>query len=113
MTEILYTLGDVVMLTAAIGATVFAFSYAFFFTWHKTPAGRSLMYLVLALVTWAVEASIARLNPEYFGREWARIVIYTIIAFTTWKLVGTLWLSWRRNPFEVERHEHLHRKEKK
>lgn len=112
MKEQLLILGDVIMFMAALGATAFAISYATFFAWRRTPAGRSLMYFVLALVAWAAQSFISRLNPNYLGREWIRIGIYASIAITIWRLVATLWWSWKRTPFEVERRKQYEMKEK-
>lgn len=101
--EDIFLIGDVVMAAAALGAITFTISYAIFFHWRKTAAGRSLMYFVLALDLWAVQSFIARLMPEYVGWEWQRLGIYLLINVAIWRLVGTLWWSWRRTPFEVER----------
>ncbi|MBK0420144.1 hypothetical protein JD276_13990 [Leucobacter sp. CSA1] len=100
MTDALFLIGDIIMLTALAGAAVFAASYVAFFNWRSTSAGRSLLYFVLALIAWASQSVLARLNPDYMGREWVRIVVYVFIAATVWRLVATLWRSWGR-PFEV------------
>lgn len=97
--ETLFAIGDSVMLFAIIGAVVFAISYAVFFNWRLTPAGRSLMYFVLALVGWAVQSFAARMEPDYLLRPYLRIVVYVLITATIWRLVYTLWRSWGRFEF--------------
>jgi hypothetical protein len=92
---VLYVIGDIVMLLAILGTMTFTISYAAFFAWRKTPAGRSLMYFVLALDAWAIQSFAARLSPDYWGREWVRLVVYILIAMTVWRLVASLWRSWR------------------
>lgn len=99
--ETLFMVGDIVMLTAITGVIVFAASYALFFAWRKTHAGRALMYFTSALAVWAVQSFAARLNPDYWGRAWSRVFVYLLISVTVWGLVVTLWRSWGR-PFAVE-----------
>lgn len=94
--SVLFFIGDLVMLSAIIGTVVFAVSYATFFAWRRTPAGRSLMYFVLALVAWSVQSFVSRLNPDYPGRGIIRILVYLLITVTVWRLVVTLWRSWGR-----------------
>lgn len=99
--EILYLIGDVIMFTAIIGAIVFAVSYVTFFAWRRTSAGRSLLYFVLALIVWAIQSFMARIDPDYAGRAWSRLVVYLLISATVWRLVVTLWRSWNHS-LEVE-----------
>lgn len=99
--EILYSVGDFIMLTAIIGVIAFIVSYVTFFNWRKTPAGRSLLYFVSALALWAAQSFIARVDADYPGRAWSRIVVYVVISVMVWRLVVTLWRSWDR-PLEVE-----------
>lgn len=97
----LFIVGDVIMLTAIIGVVVFAASYALFFAWRKTHAGRALMYFTTALTLWGVQSFAARMNPDYWGRPWSRLLVYLLISVTVWGLVVTLWRSWSR-PFQIE-----------
>lgn len=102
MTDVLFAIGDAIMLAAIIGTIVFAISYGVFFNWRGTPAGRSLMYFVLALVAWALQSFYARIDADYPGRPWTRIVVYALIAATVWRLVVTLWRSWHKTPIKIE-----------
>lgn len=102
MTDVLFAIGDVLMLVALAEMVIFATSYASFFNWRKTAAGRSLMYLSLALVTWALQTSISRMDPAYFGREWVRVVVYGVIVYAMGRLIVTLWKSWHKTPFNIE-----------
>lgn len=94
MTELLYLIGDWVMLGSILGILAFTVSYAVFFSWRKTAAGRSIMYLAVALNVWAVQSFASRLNPGYTGREWVRLAAYILIFVTVWSLVLTLWGAW-------------------
>lgn len=102
MTGFLYIVGDIIMLVALVGAIVFAVSYAIFFNWRITRAGRALMYFVLALIAWAAQSFAARVNPDYPMREWVRIVVYLGIVSTIWGLVVALWRSWGSSTFELK-----------
>lgn len=97
MNETLYRVGDWVMLGSMLGILVFTFSYGIFFSWRKTAAGRSIMYLALALDIWAVQSFASRLDPDYTGRGWVRLAVYILIFITVWSLVVTLWRAWHRN----------------
>lgn len=96
MIEFILRLGDLVMIGAAIGAGVFAVSYAGFFNWRKTAAGRALMYFVWSLIAVFTNNTIARLaGTDYPFREWVRIAVYICVAITIWRLVWVLWRNWR------------------
>lgn len=97
----LFAIGDLIMLVAILGALTFTLSYGTFFAWRKTPAGRSLLYFVCALDAWAIQSFVARVNPDYWGREYLRILVYTLIAITVWRMVFSLWRAWK-SPFTIE-----------
>lgn len=97
--ETLFIVGDIIMAVALLGAIVFLVSYVVFFNWRKTQPGRALVYFIGALVAWGAQSMFARLNPDYPGRPWARILVYALIASAMWGLVVTLWRNWGR---EVE-----------
>lgn len=101
MSDALFIVGDIIMASALVGVIVFAVSYAVFFAWRRTHAGKALMYFATALALWGVQSFIARLDPDYPGRAWTRVGVYLLISVTVWGLVITLWRSWSR-PFEVE-----------
>ncbi len=95
--ETLLLVGDYIMLGAAVGAVVFAISYAFFFQWTKTAAGRALLAFVVSLDLVFVLNLLGRfLGPEHWGREPLRIIVYTAVFASVWGLVITLWRNYRR-----------------
>ncbi len=100
MNETLLFIGDVVMAAALVSATVFGISYAAFFNWRLTTAGRSLFYFIWALILWAAQSFAARLNPDYLGREYVRLVVYVLVLATVLRLLVTLWRSYGK-PFQV------------
>lgn len=90
-------IADVAILIAIIGCSAFVASYGSFFNWRKTPAGRSLMYFVAALLSVAFIAGLGRwLGPEYFGRELLRPLTWLAVAGTSLRLTWVLWTSSRR-----------------
>lgn len=96
-----YDIGDIIMAAAMLGALVFAVSYAVFFNWRRTAAGRSLMYFVGALVLWAGLSTFTRFVGDYPLREYIRIIVYLIITATVWRMVFTLWRYWRHTPQKI------------
>lgn len=100
--NLVYAAGDLVMTIAMIGAFIFAVSYATFFNWRRTEAGRALMYFVLALVLWAALSTFTRLVTDYPFREWVRLAVYIAIVVSIGRMIYTLWTSWRRTPQPIE-----------
>lgn len=95
--EVLFVIGDWVMVGALVGLITFTVSYGLFFSWRKTAAGRAIMYLALAMDAWSIQSLVARMNPDYFAREWIRLVVYIVVFVMVWGLVATLWRTWHRN----------------
>ena len=90
--------GTVLLFGAAIGTFVFGVSYAFFFRWWKTPAGRALLAFVTSLILVTVLNMVGLLlGPEYAGREVVRIGIYSMVFASSWWMVFVLWHSSRKN----------------
>lgn len=95
--DITDSIADVGIAVAVVACFAFVVSYAVFFNWRLTAAGRSLMYFVIALLSVAVIAFLGRwLGPEYFGRELARPVTWWAVALTAIRLTVVLWTSSRR-----------------
>ena len=93
----LLQIGDLIMLLASVGGIVFAISYATFFRWRKTAAGRALLAFVVSLdLVFLVNLLGRFFGPDYAGREVVRIVVYSAVFVSIWSLVFILWRSWRR-----------------
>lgn len=99
-------ISDILILVAGAGAMVFAFSYASFFRWTKTQAGRALMQFVCSLVALFILNALGRwFGPEYPFRTPLRFVVYLSLVYTMWHLVWVLWKNWRagaERPLELE-----------
>lgn len=98
-------IADVGVIVALIGAIVFTVSYAVFFNWRKTPAGRALMYVFLSLSAVAALVFLAIwVSPTYWGRDVIRVVTWWSVAIAMIRLVWVLWSNWRthRPPLDLE-----------
>lgn len=93
---ILNTISDVEIFVAEAGSIVFAISYAVFFRWRKTPAGRALMYFILSLIAVFLVSALSRwLGHDYEAHSLVRVSVYTVVLVTVWRLVIVLWHNWR------------------
>lgn len=89
-------IADVGIIVASVGALVFVVSYASFFAWRRTTAGRAVMYVFLALLSVALLAFLGRwVGPDYWGRELARPLVWWAVALAVARLVWVLWSNWR------------------
>lgn len=87
-------IADIAIIFASVATAVFVFSYATFFNWRLTQAGRSLMYFVVALLSVALLSFLGRwLGAEYFGRELLRPLTWSAVALTACRLTWVLWTS--------------------
>lgn len=94
--DTLNLIGDIEIFVAGAGAIVFAVSYAVFFRWRKTSAGRALMYFVLSLVALFMLNALGRWTEgDYPFREYIRVTTYSALVVTVWRLVWVLWRNWR------------------
>lgn len=85
---------DVGIIVAVLACIAFVVSYAFFFQWRRTPAGRSLLYFVIALLSVAIISYLARwFGPEYWGRAVLRPLTWWAVAVTAIRLTFVLWTS--------------------
>jgi len=102
--SILNFTSDVEILVAGIGAVVFAISYAAFFNWRKTVAGRSLMYFILSLIAITIVSALGRwIGVDYPLRSLVRFAVYTSVLIVMWRLVIVLWLSWRSKSISTDK----------
>lgn len=92
LSQALYVIGDWTLPAAAFAVLAFIVSYAGFFRWRKNPAGRALMQFLIALdlVLW-LNGLAVHLGPDYFGREWIRLVVYLYLFINTIRMLTVLW----------------------
>lgn len=85
----------VALTAAAVGVLVFVLSYGIFFNWRKTPEGRALFWVFVALGLLTVNNILGNvLGPTYAGRDWIRVIVGTTVVITIWRLVIRLWKNY-------------------
>jgi hypothetical protein len=96
MRDFLNLVADIAILVAFGAAVVFVISYAVFFNWRRTAAGRALMYVFLSLVGATLLSGLGRwIGTDYWGREFIRPLIWGAVAVAVIRLVFVLWSNWR------------------
>ena len=91
MTDILLTIGDVVLLTSFPAQALFVGFYYVKSSWRTLPVGRSLMYFALSFMLVVLTVSLSLwLGSNYPFREWVRLFSYSLVSVTTWRLFFTL-----------------------
>ena len=106
--ELTDAIADWGIIFAFVGVVAFTFSYAFFFSWRKTPPGRALMGVGFALLGVALLSLLGRwYGPHYWGREILRPVVWWSVAYTVTRLLWVLWASWRTySPIDIPSRDH-------
>jgi len=106
LNDVLDIIGDVEVFIAGVGAIVFAVSYATFFNWRITPAGRALMYFVLSLIALVVRSALGRhFGSDTWWWDGFSVLVFTAVAITIWRLVWVLWRNWHKGhaqPLEIQ-----------
>lgn len=75
----------------AIAALLFVITYSFY-PWRSTTPGRSLMYLLAALMGMFSLGVLTRtLGPLYPGRHILTLTLFVLVVITVWRLLVTLW----------------------
>jgi hypothetical protein len=91
---------NILLVAAALGAVVFAISYAAFFNWKRTPAGRGLMQFVVALIVVFFMAAIGTfvgahyVDGEYPLKWFVRTAGYGYLVYAMVHLIRVLWANW-------------------
>lgn len=95
--DLLFIIADWLLFIGAAGGVAFAFSYAIFFRWTKTPAGRALLAFVVSLdVIFGLNLIGRFIGTEFAAWPILRIAAYLFTTVSMWTLVVTLWRGWRR-----------------
>ena len=89
--DIIYLMGDIVLLTAIPALALFVGFYYFGSPWRTLLVGRSLMYFAVSLLAIILVVALSVwLGPTYPLREWVRFISYVLVSVTTWRLFFTL-----------------------
>jgi len=77
------------------GGSVLALSYAIFFRWFRTRAGRAFMQVVAAFWLLLTLAVVARsTGDDYVMRELLRPIAFLFIAYSTIRVSFIMWTGW-------------------
>lgn len=88
---LLLSIGDVILLTSVPALALFVGFYYARSPWRQLMVGRSLMYFALSLILVVVTVSLSLwFGSAYPGREYVRIVAYSLVSAMTWRLFFTL-----------------------
>ena len=91
MKETLLIIGDVILLTSFPALALFVGFYFAKSPWRTLLVGRSLMYFALSMALVVITVSLSLwLGLDYQFREWVRLIAYSLVSFTTWRLFFTL-----------------------
>lgn len=103
--QVLDQIGDFEILIAGTALILFAASYAFFFNWRKTAAGRALMYFALSIIALFIDDTFSSaFGPNYSWRNYYQFGVYTGIMLATIRLQWVLWREWTHTrKIEIER----------
>ena len=94
--------GDVALLVATAVCLNFTFWYSARSRWKLLNAGRSLLYVFLALDLVLLQNSLSVwVGPEYFGRQILRAMMYTSIVVAVIGMSWTLWRILQREPTPI------------
>lgn len=81
---------NLIAATAFVGAVVFIAVYATRSKWRATAPGKALMYWVISFAGLILMNTIHLYTGRYAGIEFVRIVVYTALTLSVWRLVFTL-----------------------
>ena len=97
MRDPLLLLGDLALALGAVGAILFVVLYAVRSKWRRTLAGRSIMYVMIALIL----TTLVPLATLFYGvdspvRPWVRLGSYSLVCVAIWWMLLTLLRLQRR-----------------
>lgn len=103
--DMLNNVADWILLTALPGIGLFVIFYAKKSPWKKMFVGRTMMYLAVALGTlFLVNTASIYLGPDYPFRSVIRVLAYSTLSVTVWRLFFTL-RKVQKMPFENPSHK--------
>lgn len=104
-------IADVAAAVTFGGMLVFVFLYSTFYQWKKRKAGKSVLFLALALVVVALISFLALwVSPDYWLRPFWQMSGWLFAVFSVGYLLYALLYNWKnRHPIEIPRKTHTGR----
>ena len=98
-------IADVAVAVTFGGMIVFVFLYSTFYQWKRRRAGKSVLFLALALVLVAGISFLALwIGPDYWLRPFWRMAGWLFAVYAVGYLIYALLYNWRnRHPIEIPR----------
>lgn len=91
LSDFLLNLGDLESLHNIIPAALTVYFYGRFSPWRNNLVGRALMYSQVALLVTNVVVTLSLfLGPDYWGREFVRVVGYATTGAAAWMIFHAL-----------------------
>lgn len=106
------SLGNFLLLGAALSVLAFGLTYGLGSNWRKYPAGRSIMYFVSGLIFWSIHTVITRFTGgDWLFRDVFRALVYGYLMVVSLKLLWTLIQIQRNGNHPTDPQEILRKRE--
>ena len=94
LAHVLNAVADIFILIAFSAMLIFTASYVVFFRWRKTKAGRAILYVFAALLAVTAPSLMGRwIGPDYWMREWFRVICWGLTVIAVLNLIRVLWYN--------------------
>lgn len=108
LADVFNFIADVAAAVTFGGMVVFIILYSGFYQWKRRRAGKSVLFLALALVVVAFVSVLALwIGPDYWLRPLWRMAAWLFAVYAVGYLLYALLYNWKnRHPIEIPRREH-------
>lgn len=102
--DVFNQIADISALTVFGGMILFIILYSTFYQWKKRKAGKSVLFLAVAMVTIAFISSLAIwIGPDYWLRPFWRMAGWLFGVYAVGYLLYALLYNWKdRHPIQVD-----------
>lgn len=107
LADVFNFIADVAAAVTFGGMVVFIILYSGFYQWKKRRAGKSVLFLALALVVVAFVSVLALwIGPDYWLRPFWRMTAWLFAVYAVGYLIYALLYNWKnRHPIEIPRRD--------
>lgn len=104
--DLIFRLGDVVLLLSTPAVVLFTILYGIRSRWRSTQPGRAVFYTALSFSLVLLLTLCTRwFGPDWPFRGWIRLVVYGFVTFSMWRQLITLVIYQRKYPNHKKRKE--------